>query len=310
MRFFLKSQSYSKESNNCQDSKIFGMAYHKILEQSYDKIKLIAQKNNIAELDKFIENFKLGNKDKNLLLTMIKKLFSNPIYQKYVLNSNFMHAEQNLCHFITKDHYIFRLEAIIDAIISPNGIKKIILDYKTINSLSAINKTIAINFYWTQLLFYKYIYESSVQDKTSYSHEKINDLCLLFQSKSKLDNHGVVIKKFSDLPNPTRKTIERDFHLALNDYINYILKHKNSKIEFKLPNSEEVKSFRKNQRKFCVTSVLKYLFKASIKGMVSGSVYGLLWLFYNSQYFIFSNTQMIYGLLIFILWAVWFTLKK
>jgi len=44
--------------------------------------------------------------------------------------------------------------------------------------------------------------------------------------------------------------------------------------------------------------------------MVSGSVYGLLWLFYNSQYFIFSNTQMIYGLLIFILWAVWFTLKK
>ena len=305
-----KKLDFIKEKDNCEDSRTFGSAYHKILEQDFTTIKNIATRNTVRELDKTTSGFNLSPSDKTLMLKMIKTLFGNPIYQKYLVNSLFIHKEQNLCHFLTKSHYIFRLEIIIDAIVYMNGGKKIILDYKTINNLSSIDYTTDANFYWSQLLFYKYVYENSLQNKASSSGNNITDLYIFFQSKSKSDNYKVEVRKFSDLSTQNRKALDRKFQIGLKDYVNYILKHKTPFEDFKLPNSSEIKEFRRKYSEFCIIKFSKYFFRSAVKIVFAGCLYGLLMSFYHSRYFIFGIRESLFGLIVFIFWSTWFVFKK
>jgi hypothetical protein len=293
-----------KNESNCDNSRAFGVAYHKIVEQDPSKIQTIVKKS--AEFDKIIKNFNLTDNDKVLLLKMVKKFYYDSNYRKYILNSAFVHKEQNLYHFITKKHLIFRLEAIIDAIVSSNGKEKIILDYKTVNNTSLIDRAIEINFYWLQLLFYKYIYENSVQNNGK--HDKIEDLYLLFQSKSSADNHEIVLKKFSDLSSLKRRTIERNFYISLENYINTVVgSYSNKSQSLNLANN---KKFKKQNQQSLLIQLSKRLFRLFLRSMNLSLISGFSLQIYQSKYYINSIKEGLLFVTIFVFIYFWLVLTK
>ena len=314
-KFLQREKSFFKlikreENLNIDDCKIFGAAYHKILEQNQDKFISLVRRNSIFELDKLISNFNLKDKAKKTLLSMIRKFYESKVYQKYIARSKFIHNEQNICHFIMKDNYIFRLEAIVDAIISFDGVKKIIIDYKTINHLSSIDKTINDNFYWFQLLFYQYIFEGNFKNDLHGSSNEIHDLYLIFQSKSNKDNFEITLRKFSDLSRKTRNNLKNRFYSGLNDYIKFILQNKKDGEEFSFSQDLINKFFMKKGKRFSIIKFIKWFVKIFFRTVIMSCSFGLLWMFYNSKYFIFSEMFALFGLGFFVFFSFWFVFFK
>jgi hypothetical protein len=314
-KFLQREKSFFKIAKqerdlSIDDCRVFGSAYHKVLEQDREKFISIAKRNSIFELDKLIGNFNLKDNSKKLLLSMIRKFYESSVYQKFIMKSSFVHSEQSACHFIMKDCYIFRLEAIIDAIISPNGVKKVIVDYKTITSVSMINKVTEDNFYWFQLLFYKYIFESNFKNDIHGGSNSINDLYLIFQSKSKKDNFEVVLKKFSDLSKSNRTNINRRFHVGLNNYMKLIIQNKEDGKDFELTRDLIEKFFMNGGKKFSIIKFIKRFVKIFFRTILMSGIFSLFWMFYNSRYFIFSESVAILSVGFFILFSFWFVFFK
>jgi hypothetical protein len=281
-KFLHKEKSFfkinkQKKNSNIDDCKIFGAAYHKILEQDKNTFISLVKRNSIPELDKLINNFNLKDKAKKTLLLMIRKFYESKVYQKYIARSKFIHNEQNICHFIMKDSYIFRLEAIVDAIISFDGVKKIIIDYKTINNIFAIDKTINDNFYWFQLLFYRYILESNFKDDLRGGANEIHDLYLIFQSKSDNNNFDIILKKFSDLSRKTKNSLKNKFYSGLNDYMRFVLQNKRDGRELSFSQDLINNFYTKKSAKFSIIKFIEFVFRAAIVSCV----FGFLWVLYR-----------------------------
>lgn len=303
-RLYNKFSTVNGNNGKIEDSKVFGSAYHKILEQDKETIKKLYKSSSISELNKIVGNYNLSIMEKNILLQMTKKIYQNDFYQRAICSAKYIHKEQNLCHFMTKNQYVFRLEAIIDGIISINGKSQVIIDYKTVNSLRIVEKHINENFYWMQLLFYKYIYENSVKSSGS---NAIFDLILFFQSKNNHDDYEIIVKKFSDLPKHLQREYEDNFSDGLQRYIEHFCKHGRSEKQTK--NSINLKDGLSLQRKKKI-SPLKNAIKISIKSSVAGVVGAILFLFEQSQNLI-GNEKIFFLLIIFfVVLALWFIFKE
>ncbi len=300
----MSSSSYNRNHIKVDDSRVFGSAYHKILEQNETIIKKLAKSQSISELNPVIENYNLTAIEKNILLQMVRKIYSHNFYKNAICTAKYIHKEQKLCHFFTKNQYVFRLEAIIDGILSMNGRHQIIIDYKTVNSVHFIEKHIHENFYWMQLLFYKYIYENCLKD-----NQKIFDCILFFQSKNKHDDYEIIIKKFSDLPKRIQDEYEENFHNGLQKYTEHYCKYGRHEKETNISSSVKngVKLERKKKvRLFGKNNGLKITIKSSITAIVGA----ILFLFEKSQDLIGDEKIIFFVLIFFGLVSLWFIFRE
>jgi hypothetical protein len=300
--------SFKFNSEKVEDSKIFGSAYHKILEQDEQIIRKLAKSQSIYDLNSIIENYNLSIAEKNILLQMIKKIYSHNFYQNAICAAKYIHREQKLCHFISKNQYVFRLESIIDGILSIHGRTQVIIDYKTVNSISLIDRQICESFYWMQLLFYKYIYENC------FKNNKIFDLVLFFQSKNKHDNYEIVVKKFSDLPKHGQKEYEENFQDGLQKYIDHYCKYGRSEKEVKISSSltdgikleRKKKIFLSNEKKGKKSGIINISIKSSITAIIGV----ILFLFEKSQNLVGDEKILFIVLIVLAVIGLYFIFKE
>jgi hypothetical protein len=304
-----KNNSNCKTIKNCKqqniksndDQKIFGSAYHKILEEPHEKLKSIAKNNSIIEINKLLRNFSLSDESKKILLKMIRKFYESNVYQKLLSKSFSAHSEQNICHFIMKDGFLFRLESIVDCIIHLDSKKKIIIDYKTIDSLSSIEKNIKTNLYWFQLLFYKYVFEGSVKNNKTNSQEKIFDIYLIFQSKSPNDNFEIELKKFSDLSEKIKNQMMLSFENGIKNYISFILE-KNKTLDL---SKKSINNFLEKKNSHILNTSSKYLIK-------TGFIFSNFWaiIMHRSNHFLFGKQLDECCIGCFLCFSIWIIFAK
>ena len=293
--------------SNVDDSRVFGRAYHKILEQN-PEIMAKLSKASLRELGKITDGYNLNINEKNTLLKMAQKIHQNDFYRNAICTARYIHKEQNLCHFMSKNQYVFRLEAIIDAILSIDGKRKIIIDYKTINSIKMIDRHIANNFYWMQLLFYRYIYQNSVKNSKN-DNEEIFDLILFFQSKNPHDDYEIKVKRFSDLPKSVRGEYEDIFFDGLEQYIAFFCRHGRIEQETKKKITKE-NVVLERKKKFNLFSFLKTTFKITVKTSITAIIGAFLFVFDYAKKLPIDEKFFFVLLIIFVIVAIWFIFKE
>lgn len=306
--YFGQSATHYNYSSNVDDSRVFGRAYHKILEQNPEIIAKLAKKSSSREIGKIIDGYNLTIHEQNLLLKMIQKIYQNEFYRNAICTAQYNHSEQNICHFMTKNQYVFRLEAIIDAVLSINNKRKVIIDYKTINSIKMVEKHIASNFYWMQLLFYRYIYQNSVKNNKNNS-EEIFDLILFFQSKNPHDDYEIKVKKFSDLPKSTQREYEGVFFDGLEQYIAFFCKHGRIEQETKKKITKD-HVFLERKKKFDLFAFLKTTLKITIKTSITTIIGIFLFLFEYAKKLPIDEKFFFILLIIFVVGSIWFIFKE